>query len=209
MFAPQQEHCQCAAFIGRSIRTAGSRCTCASTPSSCAALKTARSLRAAMMLRAPWSALGCVHSERRSDFHCVLNHRGRRGDVARTIISATCWSDTPGLRSSMRASRQPPQYPRLRSTNNNPPGGNIAVNPPKCPNRTIPRWPCSECVAPVGSFACQYIRQSSLVYKWRLARYLLRPGYSAYPAAMRGDLMRCADPERIATLAADHRNFGR
>ena len=50
-------------------------------------------------------------SERRSDFHCVLNHRGRRRDarnmdrLSRTIISATCWSDTPGLRSSMRASR--------------------------------------------------------------------------------------------------------
>src|SRR6516164_10319521 len=72
----------------------------ASTPSSCAALKTARSLRAAKMLRAPWSALGCVHSEHRSDFHCVLNHRGRRrrarnmDRLARTIISAICWSLT-------------------------------------------------------------------------------------------------------------------
>ena len=101
MFAPQQEHCQCAAFIGRSIRTAGSRWTCmASTPSSCAALKTARSLWAAKVLRAPWSALGCVHSERRSDFHCVLNHRGRRrrarnmDRLSRTIISAICWSLT-------------------------------------------------------------------------------------------------------------------
>src|SRR6516164_11065387 len=53
-----------------------------------------------------------------------------------------------------------------------------------------------------------FIRQPSLVYKWPLARICCVP-LSAYPAAIRGDLMRCADPERIATLAADHRNFGR
>ena len=61
------------------------------------------------------------------------------------------------------------------------------------------------------------LRQFSLlIYSSAIARlqmasgaYLLRLGYSAYPAAIRGDLMRCADPERIATLAADHRDFVR
>src|SRR5262249_40061720 len=33
--------------------------------------------------------------------------------------------------------------------------------------------------------------------------------YSAYPAAMQGDLMRCADPETITALVADHRDFVR
>ena len=44
---------------------------------------------------------------------------------------------------------------------------------------------------------------------WPLVRICCVSANSAYPAAIRGDLMRCADPERIATLAADHRNFGR
>src|SRR6516165_6176646 len=30
---------------------------------------------------------------------------------------------------------------------------NIALNPAKCPARSIPHWPCSECVEPVGSSA--------------------------------------------------------
>ena len=52
-------------------------------------------------------------------------------------------------------------------------------------------------------------RFSSAIARLQMAlpRYLLRPGYSGYPAAIRGDLMRCADPERIATLVADHRDF--
>ena len=31
----------------------------------------------------------------------------------------------------------------------------MPVNPSKCPKQSIPQQPCSECVAPVGSFACQ------------------------------------------------------
>ena len=52
---------------------------------------------------------------------------------------------------------------------------------------------------------------SSAIARLQMATgaYLLRLGYSAYPAAIRGDLMRCADPERITTLAADHRDFVR
>ena len=33
------------------------------------------------------------------------------------------------------------------------PSRGVAVNPAKCPNRSIPVSPCSRCVGPVGSFA--------------------------------------------------------
>ena len=76
MCAPQQEHCQCSAFIGRLPCEFERVDEHASTPSSGAALKAAWSLRAATMHPATRS----LHSERRSDFHCVLSQRGRRDE---------------------------------------------------------------------------------------------------------------------------------
>jgi hypothetical protein len=91
LLAPQQEHCQCAAFISRSPRDF-ERVDAHGLD----AVELRGFEGGVVVAGGDHTPVDAVpHTpKRRSDLHCALSHRGRRDAdrLSRKIISAICWS---------------------------------------------------------------------------------------------------------------------